>query len=523
MKSRMYGGICALILLSYTAPVHAATIVVDAADGKVVSNQECSINEALLMANDDAPNSDCNIDGTFGNDDTIQLTKDVTISASDDQVPFTGNNGKNATVSITSVVTIDGRGFKLSRNSEDTCTLDGENTTGQEFRLLHVGANGNLTIKEIALENGCADGNNNQAPGSADGGAIYNQGNLVVENSTLTSNRCWNEGGGIFNASGATLDIRRSVFAANASSGNGGGLSNNGAATIAESTFSENAVNSTSLTGGRGGAVFHYNGTIASITGSTFSGNSAANNLGTAEAGALHIKSDVTEIANNTFSDNTTAGNGAAISMGVKVGEGQSTTVTTVKNNTFSANTANVDGVIANLEATVVNFYNNLFYGDDETHCLPSNWGSVNASNNLDDGSCPGTPVGTVTNFDTALKDNGGPTKTHALLPDSNAIDAGKSNEGVCTERDQRGFYRRDDDCDIGAFEFGATRNPPPNKTVVAPINSLLLQNKETSPPPIIENCCFTGGLCSPLSTRNCQQAGGTPISVPCEPNPCNF
>ena len=49
------------------------------------------------------------------------------------------------------------------------------------------------------------------------------------------------------------------------------------------------------------------------------------------------------------------------------------------------------------------------------------------------------------------LADNGGPTKTMALLPNSPAIDAG--NDANAPPRDQRG-YLRNGTSDIGAFEF---------------------------------------------------------------------
>ena len=57
------------------------------------------------------------------------------------------------------------------------------------------------------------------------------------------------------------------------------------------------------------------------------------------------------------------------------------------------------------------------------------------------------------------LRDNGGPTATHALLPDSPAIDAGDPNGcrdalGALLTADQRGFARPvGSACDIGAFE----------------------------------------------------------------------
>ena len=49
------------------------------------------------------------------------------------------------------------------------------------------------------------------------------------------------------------------------------------------------------------------------------------------------------------------------------------------------------------------------------------------------------------------LQNNGGPTETHALLPDSPAIDAGADT--ACPAADQRGVARPlGSACDIGAF-----------------------------------------------------------------------
>ena len=78
---------------------------------------------------------------------------------------------------------------------------------------------------------------------------------------------------------------------------------------------------------------------------------------------------------------------------------------------------------------------------------------------NLDsDGTCRQSPTDvTAANPRLgSLADNGGPTKTHALLAGSAAIDSG----AVCPAKDQRGVSRpRDGDrngsaaCDRGAFE----------------------------------------------------------------------
>ena len=96
---------------------------------------------------------------------------------------------------------------------------------------------------------------------------------------------------------------------------------------------------------------------------------------------------------------------------------------------------------------------NSLVVGNGEANCTVID-GTFNGNvNNLDDdGSCAG-----FTQVDDPLigplADNGGPTLTHALLPDSPALDAG--DNALCSATDQRGVARPQNDvCDIGAFEL---------------------------------------------------------------------
>jgi parallel beta-helix repeat protein len=67
-----------------------------------------------------------------------------------------------------------------------------------------------------------------------------------------------------------------------------------------------------------------------------------------------------------------------------------------------------------------------------------------------DDGSC-GAGFAAISGVDPVLADNGGLTRTHALLAGSTAIDAG----AFCDyDIDQRALPRGDDACDAGAYEF---------------------------------------------------------------------
>ncbi|MGI8542809.1 MAG: choice-of-anchor Q domain-containing protein, partial [Aridibacter sp.] len=83
------------------------------------------------------------------------------------------------------------------------------------------------------------------------------------------------------------------------------------------------------------------------------------------------------------------------------------------------------------------------------------------------DGDTTGNIVGTLQNPVNArlaaLAFNGGPTETHALLADSQAINAGNTATSPAT--DQRG-YARNGRADIGAFEFdGSPPTPTPTPT----------------------------------------------------------
>jgi hypothetical protein len=82
-----------------------------------------------------------------------------------------------------------------------------------------------------------------------------------------------------------------------------------------------------------------------------------------------------------------------------------------------------------------------------------------------------------------ALQDNGGPTRTHALLFNSVAIDQGYSD---ATFVDQRGFNRPvdypgsnvdgGDSSDVGAYEFGGVVIPPELRIARAEGGAISLQ-----------------------------------------------
>ena len=213
----------------------------------------------------------------------------------------------------------------------------------------------------------------------------------------------------------------------------GGGIFNRGMLTLTNSTVSGNWARFS------GGGI--DNGGTLTITNSTVSGNSASNGGGIRSSGTVTIN-------NGTIADNT------GIGLLSRAG-----TITLA--NTIIANRS--PG--GDCSGSVTSFGYNI---DSDGTCVLNNTGDLSNTESL---------LG-------PLADNGGPTKTHALLPGSPAIDAGgptktnallpgslavDSGDAVsCPATDQRGIPRpQGARCDIGAFEF--TGSIPPrafNQTV---------------------------------------------------------
>ncbi len=174
------------------------------------------------------------------------------------------------------------------------------------------------------------------------------------------------------------------------------------------------------------GAGLGYDGTVPGVAiNCTFSGNTA-----TAAGGGLATTSDMV-FTNCTFADN-----GAAVGAAIAVGAGQTVEL---------ENTLLADGAVGP----------NCGTGGGAVF--------VSNGNNIDsDGSCGLAGTNDQIGVDpliAPLQDNGGPTRTHALLAGSPAIDAG--SDALCAAEDQRGIFRPFDGdgngtatCDIGAFEL---------------------------------------------------------------------
>lgn len=234
--------------------------------------------------------------------------------------------------------------------------------------------------------------------------------------------------GGAVEALGATVTMRNCTITGNSADGGGGVAVNAG--TFTNSTFVGNIAGASG-----GGGLMIASG---SVTNCTFSGNAQVSNQPTASNHA-GVTPD---------SGTPPPGGGAILADNV-----------TIKNCTFSGNSSDSALVAVYTTNGVITIGNSLFDGYSVGtfggqfvslgHNLTSDdgAGAANVRSYLKSPSDRGNTDPRLA----GLQRNGGFTATHALLPDSPAIDSG--DDSIAPPQDQRGFGRSGTS-DIGAFEF---------------------------------------------------------------------
>jgi hypothetical protein len=281
-------------------------------------------------------------------------------------------------------------------------------------------------------------------------GILNGSGELVLVRVNVSRNEAVSESGGLASGGGifssGTLTLRESLVRENfsVSSGGienvavGGGVESEGIMFVERSTISENRVEALA------------------------EGETKAEAIGGGLAVAL--SSGATVVEESTISDNRVLAAGAtdfAVSRGGGIGGGTvNITGSTIAENgveldAAGASISNVAG--DNLAITNTGLIRNSLLAaprGEGKNCAGS---PVSGGFNLDeDGSCglgkSSDLVKVAAWLDPVLRDNGGPTPTHALLAGSAAIDRGNSfGSGV----DQRNLPRPSDFAEIGNKEGG--------------------------------------------------------------------
>ena len=375
------------------------------------------------------------------------------------------------------------------------------------FRLFLVTGSGNLTLENLTLTNGLAqggDGGGSQpgvtggGGGAGLGGAVYNQGQLSLLACTLTGDQAvggdggsyspggpksaGGGGGGLggsgnaglasfggFGGTGGGPNIGRGGsygpgFAGGFGGGGGGGGTGFGAgyAGGAGGFGGGGGGGSGSAAGGTGG----FGGGGGSKAGGGFAGGAGDTVGGGGGAGlggaVFNDQGAQLTLVNSTLSGDVAqggdGGSGAANGSGLGGAVFNNDGTVAVTFSTLAGNTADDGGAFYNLSqggpASVV-LTDSLFANSTGVSDFFNNGGTVGGDNNLitQSGLSPSVFTATTTAALALgpLASNGGFTQTMALETGSSAIGQGVAVPSVTT--DQRGQPRDDTGPDVGAFE----------------------------------------------------------------------
>ena len=508
----------ALVLSSAPAGANAPIVV----DSLTDDGTGTTLRDAIDQANTDSGQDQI----TFSVSGTITLTADL--PAITEAVHVNGPGATGLTIDGADTFRV----FELYHvaASEGTVEITGLTIThGNANGNFDAGSGGaiqlytsdaDMLVQDVALTDNYS---------RADGGAIQlfrASGDIVVDRVTFTDNYASEEGGGLYfyGSGSASLTVSNSTFSGNHSGNDGGGIfvRSDGAATVtvSDSTITDN------LSDGDGGGICSFYGIRMTVERTTVDGNEAtgsrkgggiavygsdsfvlvnstvSNNTAGYAGGGLYVNSYDNRIVQSTISGNT-ADKGGAMFVGRFAG-------LDVEMSTITGNTASgdVDGiwVWAGEAISSVSTAPGRRGGSSVRPSVVTNptgtlslIGSIVAGNgDLDVGSYSAPPaievlalasvVGAVepinvvvtdeggSQLDVAaadlhlgpLADNGGPTKTHALLPGSIALDAGPAAADLPvfdgSEYDQRGTpYVRVHNgvADVGAYEEQPEPTPP--------------------------------------------------------------
>lgn len=228
---------------------------------------------------------------------------------------YTDTQGGSQIITINKDITIDGNGNTINFNRQSTHTTENR---------IEISSGYTVILKNIILIN--AYNNNDEYPA----GAIWNNGILILNNTTFKNNKGNGGAGAIGNAGTLTvydsnfinntasssasagaiwnygenvLIINNSTFTNNTADGDGGAIISKKSVTITNSTFTNNNAY-------KGGAIMMSNEGILEIHNSIFINNTASH------GGAIYTTNPSNKIINSTFTYNNASTSGGAIHNG---------------------------------------------------------------------------------------------------------------------------------------------------------------------------------------------------------------
>ena len=484
-------GSAAALLTAFAGSAGASTTITVDSNGDGVATAtnctdlvpgNCTLRDAALAAIDgDTINFDASISLITLAGGTVETTAVNIIGpgASSLTITTTAAAGSYDLFSVEGIGDAVISGLTVTKNrikslNDGKFTLDGvtvSGSTGAYGGALYAGNDGELEIIDSTFENNTA---------STNGGAvyIYNDNDATISGSTFTNNESLADGGAIFGEIHYNVTIVDCTITGNSAADDGGGLAfyakkPDNVLSITDTTIDANDAGDL----GGGLKIDAQDPLIVSITNSTVSNNTAQT-----DAGILFDEGGITATINNS----TISANAALYgSGGVYIGSGSSLTVnqSTISANSSAGSYTGTDGGGIQLgdNTSVVTLSGSIVSGNSSGvagaadfglySSLASDTASITATNSLIGEVDSRITVNGTNNVSStnpmlgALANNGGPTKTMALLTGSPAIDAGPNPVATFTgnEFDQRGAgYARvvGGLVDIGAFELQPSSEP---------------------------------------------------------------
>ena len=339
-------------------------------------------------------------------------------------------------------------------NHSGTGTLSLSNLNTEYAKIINAGSGpvtggcisslGTVLLNHVRVMGCSAQSTDSIGSNEAFGGGVYAAKNVIAKYSqivanTVQSNSSSSFGGGIF--AGGNISVSYSTISGNLSGVQGGGIDAGSGATITNSTISGNTAQFFA------GGVYVVGGPTDSlkISDSTISGNRAYDLSSNTYTGGV-FSSVPTTVQSSTIAFNTATS--GVRSSGVALAPGLA-----VSNDLPSGFNIAVD-----LESSILsNNTDGTIEGDFSATSATGDTITITSNNNIVRASLgPQRPATTTIACPLLgpLRDNGGPTQTHALLSRSPAIDTGNNSANL--GGDQRGSaYPRISGAaaDIGAYE----------------------------------------------------------------------
>jgi predicted outer membrane repeat protein len=346
-----------------------------------------------------------------------------------------------------------------------------------------TGSGGAIYNRGVLTVSDCTFSNNSANGSTGYGGAIYSARTLTVSNCLFSGNTASTDGGAIYENTTFGTTVTGCTFTSNTAGTGGGAIYSGGTLAVSGCTFGNNSVYA------GGGGILTGLGSNTTITGSTFTGNSATATFDACSGGGV-ANNGTMAVSGCTFSGNSAGGGGGIVNFGPL----------TVTNCTFSGNTTtqNSGGAIYTDHPVTVTCstlsgnsatYGGGIFNNSSANAPVTLYSSIVAANTAPNGPDVYGPMQSASSYDligngaamfgissgsnhnqvgsaaspinpllAPLGLYGGTTQTRALLPGSPALGAGNPNAtdpgGNVITTDQRGVARTvNGRTDVGAFE----------------------------------------------------------------------